>query len=88
MQYAAKVSAERGLLAASCYLIPKPHNGDTKSATQKDKERTDMVSLQLILATVYMTVFLHRERHAYCRAAEQEEKKQTKGRQMAEERAM
>ncbi len=32
MQYAAKVSAERGLLAASCYLIPKLHNGDAKES--------------------------------------------------------
>lgn len=38
-QYAAKVSADRGLLAASCYLIPKLHNGDAKRITQKERDQ-------------------------------------------------
>lgn len=37
-QYAAKVSADRGLLAASCYLIPKLHNGDVQRELHRKKE--------------------------------------------------
>lgn len=39
MQYAVKVSAERGLLAASCYLVPKLPNTDSKRLSEPEKYR-------------------------------------------------
>lgn len=40
MQYVEKVSAERGLLVTSCYLIPKIHNEDANSSyTERKKQR-------------------------------------------------
>ena len=39
MKYTAKVSAERGLLTASCYLFPKAHNGHAERFTQKERDQ-------------------------------------------------